>query len=135
MRATGAIAGAHVLPEKVRPLCGYLFEAVRDFLNRVRRSRQRRPGFRLSIRVVLYRQRSYEGFRGLPVLATTSPPVVSLVSSDRLTVQLTAAALSQIQVEGGFDEQAIALRDAMRILFPEAVTLVSAARQGFMRES
>ena len=33
------------------------------------------------------------------------------------------------------DEQAIALRDAMRVLFPEAVALVSAARQGFMREN
>jgi hypothetical protein len=26
------------------------------------------------------------------------------------------------------------MRDAMRVLFPEAVALVSAARQGFMRE-
>jgi hypothetical protein len=33
------------------------------------------------------------------------------------------------------DEQAVALRDAMRVLFPEAVALVSAARQGFMRET
>jgi len=49
-------------------------------------------------------------------------------------VELTSAALSQIQVQGGVDEQAIALRDAMRVLFPEAVALVSAARQGFMRE-
>jgi hypothetical protein len=49
-------------------------------------------------------------------------------------VQLTAAALSQVNVDGGADEQAIALRDAMRVLFPEAVALVSAARQGFMRE-
>ena len=49
-------------------------------------------------------------------------------------VQLTAAALQQIAVEGGADEQAMALRDAMRVLFPEAVALVSAARQGFMRE-
>ena len=39
-----------------------------------------------------------------------------------------------MQVTGGPDEQAIALRDAMRVLFPEAVALVSAARQGFMRE-
>jgi len=31
-------------------------------------------------------------------------------------------------------EQALAMRDAMRVLFPEAVALVSAARQGFMRE-
>ena len=49
-------------------------------------------------------------------------------------VALTAAALSQVKAEGGPDEQAIALRDAMRVLFPEAVALVSAARQGFMRE-
>src|SRR3954468_21569078 len=49
-------------------------------------------------------------------------------------VQLTAAALERVQPEGGPDQQAIALRDAMRVLFPEAVALVSAARQGFMRE-
>ena len=49
-------------------------------------------------------------------------------------VELTAAALAQVQPQGGVDEQAIALRDAMRLLFPEAVALVSAARQGFMRE-
>jgi hypothetical protein len=49
-------------------------------------------------------------------------------------VQLTAAALGQMQTSGSSDEQAIALRDAMRVLFPEAVALVSAARQGFMRE-
>jgi hypothetical protein len=50
-------------------------------------------------------------------------------------VELTSAALAQLQPMGGVDEQAIALRDAMRVLFPEAVALVSAARQGFMRES
>ncbi len=50
-------------------------------------------------------------------------------------VELTSAALSQLQPQGSIDEQAIALRDAMRLLFPEAVALVSAARQGFMRES
>ncbi len=49
-------------------------------------------------------------------------------------VELTSAALQQVQVEGGVEQQAIALRDAMRVLFPEAVALVSAARQGFMRE-
>ena len=49
-------------------------------------------------------------------------------------VELTAAALSRVEASGGADEQAIALRDAMRVLFPEAVALVSAARQGFMRE-
>ena len=49
-------------------------------------------------------------------------------------VELTAAALSQVQVTGSSEEQAVAMRDAMRVLFPEAVALVSAARQGFMRE-
>jgi hypothetical protein len=49
-------------------------------------------------------------------------------------VELTAAALAQVQVTGGASEQTAALRDAMRVLFPEAVALVSAARQGFMRE-
>src|SRR5437763_15105117 len=49
-------------------------------------------------------------------------------------VELTAAALQQVSAQGGPDEQAVALRDAMRVLFPEAVALVSAARQGFMRE-
>ena len=50
-------------------------------------------------------------------------------------VELTAAALGQMEVAGSSDEQAVALRDAMRVLFPESVALVSAARQGFMRES
>jgi hypothetical protein len=50
-------------------------------------------------------------------------------------VDLTGAALRRIDVQGSPDEQAIALRDAMRVLFPEAVALVSAARQGFMRGS
>lgn len=49
-------------------------------------------------------------------------------------VELTSAALQQLRLEGEADAQAIAMRDAMRILFPEAVALVSAARQGFMRE-
>ena len=43
-------------------------------------------------------------------------------------------ACSSAEPAGGPDEQAIVLRDAMRVLFPEAVALVSAARQGFMRE-
>ena len=49
-------------------------------------------------------------------------------------VELTAAALQQVTAQGGPDEQALQIRDAMRLLFPEAVALVSAARQGFMRE-
>jgi hypothetical protein len=49
-------------------------------------------------------------------------------------VELTGAALKRIETKGTADEQVLALRDAMRVLFPEAVALVSAARQGFMRE-
>lgn len=49
-------------------------------------------------------------------------------------VELTQAALAQVTPSGTADEQALQLRDAMRVLFPEAVALVSAARQGFMRE-
>jgi hypothetical protein len=49
-------------------------------------------------------------------------------------VELTAAALKRMQLEGTPDAQATALRDAMRVLFPEAVARGSAARQGFMRE-
>jgi len=48
-------------------------------------------------------------------------------------VELTAAALAQVEPQGTPEEQANALREAMRVLFPEAVALVSAARQGFMR--
>jgi DNA repair protein RadC len=47
-------------------------------------------------------------------------------------VELTGAAMSRLNVTGSIDEQSVALRDAMRVLFPEAVALVSAARQGFM---
>src|SRR5258708_26168483 len=50
-------------------------------------------------------------------------------------VELTAAALSQIATQGGIDEQAIALRDAMRLLFPEAVVHVRAARPRLLRET
>ena len=49
-------------------------------------------------------------------------------------VELTGAAMRRVDVSGTVEEQALALRDAMRVLFPEAVALVSAARQGFMRE-
>ncbi|MCZ7588843.1 MAG: hypothetical protein M5U27_08350 [Gaiella sp.] len=49
-------------------------------------------------------------------------------------VELTQAALAQVTPSGTPEEQSLQLRDAMRILFPEAVALVSAARQGFMRE-
>jgi hypothetical protein len=82
-----------------------------------------------------------ELMRGLRDFAERQAETVQTAQREQLAtltlntaVELTAAALSQVQVTGGVDEQAIALRDAMRILFPEAVALVSAARLGFMTE-
>jgi hypothetical protein len=43
--------------------------------------------------------------------------------------------VKDLNAQGSVDEQALALRDAMRVLFPEAVALVSAARQGLMRDA
>jgi len=48
----------------------------------------------------------------------------------QLAVTMTVAALGRIDAQGGPDEQAIQIRDAIRLIFPEAVTLVSEARQG-----
>src|SRR2546429_6108245 len=45
-------------------------------------------------------------------------------------VELTAAALAQIQPQGPIDEQSVAMRDAMRVLFPEAVGVVRGAPPG-----
>ncbi len=83
-----------------------------------------------------------EILRGLREFAETQSETVKEAHREQFAtltlntaVELTAAALKQVQPIGGPDEQAAALRDAMRVLFPEAVALVSAARQGFMRET
>jgi hypothetical protein len=48
----------------------------------------------------------------------------------QLAVKMTVAAIGQIELSGSSDEQATQIRDAIRLIFPEAVTLVSEARQG-----
>ncbi len=48
----------------------------------------------------------------------------------RLAVEMTVASINRLELSGGTDEQAIQVRDAIRIVFPEAVTLVREARQG-----
>jgi hypothetical protein len=48
----------------------------------------------------------------------------------RLAVEMTVASIGRLELTGGSDEQAIQVRDAIRIVFPEAVTLVREARQG-----
>jgi len=48
----------------------------------------------------------------------------------QLAVSMTVAAIAQINTDGPADKQAHEIRDAIRLIFPEAVTLVSEARQG-----
>jgi hypothetical protein len=48
----------------------------------------------------------------------------------QLAVTMTVAAIGRIELTGSSDEQATQVRDAIRMIFPEAVTLVSEARQG-----
>ncbi len=48
----------------------------------------------------------------------------------KLAVDMTVASIGRLELSGGSDEQAIQVRDAIRVVFPEAVTLVREARQG-----
>jgi len=48
----------------------------------------------------------------------------------QLAVEMTVAAIGRIELDGSSDQQATQVRDAIRMIFPEAVTLVSEARQG-----
>ena len=48
----------------------------------------------------------------------------------KLAVDMTVAAINRLNLQGGSDEQAVQVRDAIRIVFPEAVTLVREAREG-----
>jgi hypothetical protein len=49
----------------------------------------------------------------------------------KLAVDMTVAALNRINLQGNVEQQADDLRQAMGRLFPEAVTLVREAREGF----
>jgi hypothetical protein len=48
----------------------------------------------------------------------------------KLAVDMTVAAIHRLELSGSSDEQAMQVRDAIRVLFPEAVTLVREAREG-----
>jgi len=48
----------------------------------------------------------------------------------KLAVDMTVAAINRLDLSGGSDEQAVQVRDAIKIVFPEAVTLVREAREG-----
>jgi hypothetical protein len=49
----------------------------------------------------------------------------------RLAVEMTVAGINRLNLQGNTDEQVRELRQAMGTLFPEAVTLVREAREGF----
>jgi hypothetical protein len=48
----------------------------------------------------------------------------------KLAVEMTVASIGRLDLTGNADEQAMQVRDAIRVLFPEAVTLVREAREG-----
>jgi hypothetical protein len=48
----------------------------------------------------------------------------------KLAVDMTVASIARLDLSGSSDEQAMQVRDAIRVVFPEAVTLVREARQG-----
>lgn len=49
----------------------------------------------------------------------------------RLAVEMTVAGIGRLNLQGNAEQQAAEIRDAIRVLFPEAVILVREARQGF----
>ena len=49
----------------------------------------------------------------------------------KLAVDMTVAAINRLNLQGNAEQQAAEVRDAVRLLFPEAVTLVREAREGF----
>ena len=48
----------------------------------------------------------------------------------KLAVEMTVASIGRLDLTGTADQQAMQVRDAIRVLFPEAVTLVREAREG-----
>ena len=49
----------------------------------------------------------------------------------KLAVEMTVAGISRLNLQGNTEQQADELRTAMSRIFPEAVTLVREAREGF----
>ena len=49
----------------------------------------------------------------------------------KLAVEMTVSGLTRMNLQGNAEQQAAEVRDAIRMLFPEAVTLVREAREGF----
>ena len=51
-------------------------------------------------------------------------------NANKLADDMTVAAIARLDLSGSSDEQAMQVRDAIRIVFPESVTLVREAREG-----
>ncbi|MGI8674797.1 MAG: hypothetical protein ACR2KD_05820 [Thermoleophilaceae bacterium] len=49
----------------------------------------------------------------------------------KLAVDMTVAGINRMNLQGNAEQQAQQIREAMGSLFPEAVTLVREAREGF----
>jgi hypothetical protein len=49
----------------------------------------------------------------------------------KLAVDMTVAGITRLNLQGNAEQQAQEVRAAMGVLFPEAVTLVREAREGF----
>ena len=49
----------------------------------------------------------------------------------KLAVDMTVAGLERLNLQGSVEQQAADLRSAIGLIFPEAVTLVREAREGF----
>ncbi len=71
--------------------------------------------------------------RGMAELAKQMQQQQGLAWADnaiKLAVEMTVASIGRLDLTGNADEQAMQVRDAIRVLFPEAVTLVREAREG-----
>jgi hypothetical protein len=49
----------------------------------------------------------------------------------KLAVDMTVAGINRLNLQGNSEQQAAEVRKAMSVIFPEAVTLVREAREGF----
>ncbi len=72
-------------------------------------------------------QRNLQGFMEQ---AQQSQKVAFADQAINLAVGITVAAIGRLDLAGSPDAQAMQVRDAIRMIFPEAVTLVREAREG-----
>ena len=72
-------------------------------------------------------QRNLQGFMEQ---AQQSQKVAFADQAINLAVGITVAAIGRLDLAGSPDAQATQVRDAIRMIFPEAVTLVREAREG-----